>query len=386
MFNRKPGEFVKSLGLYIHIPFCKAKCNYCDFNSYSGKEALMESYFHAVECEIETNGKKHTEFEFTSVFIGGGTPSLAEPVFISRIMNACRRNFRISDNAEISMEANPGTLTVEKLAAYKACGINRLSIGLQAWQNRLLKELGRIHSAEEFEENFKLARKAGFSNINIDLIFGLPGQKLNDWSETLSNIISLAPEHISCYSLKIEEDTVFGDRLQNGLLDEQDDELDREMYWQAVDRLSNCGYRHYEISNFARPGYECRHNLVYWKAEEYLGVGAGAHSYLNGSRFNNAYGIEEYTCRVERGGCINENEQSIDEKEAMSEFMLLGLRLVNGISMTDFRERFGRELEDVFGKTISELERKNLLERIGDRVKLSVAGLDFGNTVFMEFL
>lgn len=382
---------MNNLGLYIHIPFCKAKCNYCDFNSHAGKASLMEPYFYALESEIrlrsaELCGKPGPVPGFSTVFIGGGTPSLAEPQLINKLMNTCRQHFRLAANAEVSMESNPGTLTFEKLTGYKTSGINRLSIGLQAWQDKLLKELGRIHTREEFEENMKLARKAGFTNINVDLIFGLPGQTMNDWTETISNIISLNADHVSCYSLKIEEGTVFGNRFEAGELEEPDDELDRKMYWYAVDRLGKSGYRHYEISNFARPGFECRHNLVYWRAEEYLGLGAGAHSYLNGCRFNNVYGIEDYIDRIKKGEKLQENEQLIDKAEAMSEYMILGLRLVDGVSPKAFRARFGEEIDSVFGGQLAQLKQKQLLEQDGDRWRLTPMGLDFGNTVFMEFL
>lgn len=398
---------MNNLGLYIHIPFCKARCNYCDFNSYPGKTALMEPYFHALETEIELRAERERDRdrgtgslshpgagqgtcppvpEFSTVFIGGGTPSLAEPRLIYRLMNACRRHFSLAGNAEISMETNPGTLSYENLTGYKACGINRLSIGLQAWQDRLLKGLGRIHSRAEFVENLKLARKAGFRNINVDLIFGLPDQTMNDWIETISNVVSLDVPHISCYSLKIEEGTVFGDRLRTGELEEPDDELDREMYRYAIGRLAKNGYRHYEISNFARPGFECRHNLVYWRAEEYLGIGAGAHSYLDGCRFNNVYGIEDYTDRIEKGAGFQENEQYIDKAEAMSEYMMLGLRLLDGVSMEAFKARFGEEPDSVFGEQLAKLEHRQLLERDGDRWRLTTTGLDFGNSVFIEFL
>lgn len=377
---------VKKLGLYIHIPFCRAKCNYCDFNSYPGKEDLMESYFHALEAEIGLCAPEAGDSEFGTVFIGGGTPTLAGPALIYRLMNACRSRLNISGDAEISMEANPGTLTFEKLAGYRACGANRLSVGLQAWQDGLLKELGRIHTSGEFEENFRLARKAGFRNINVDLIFGIPGQKINEWSETVSKVVGLGPEHISCYSLKIEEGTVFGDRLESGLMEEPDDELDRKMYWYAVNRLEKSGYRHYEISNFAKPGMECRHNLVYWTTGEYLGIGAGAHSFMNGVRFNNVYGVEEYIDSIGKGKKPRENEQPIGRTESMSEYMILGLRLVDGIRAGDFKARFGEDPDAVYGEKLAALERKQLLERDGDRIRLTAVGLDFGNTVFMEFL
>jgi oxygen-independent coproporphyrinogen-3 oxidase len=274
-----------NIGLYIHIPFCKKKCYYCDFNSYSGMDHLAGSYFDALKTEMGIMSEGLKDRPVKTVFIGGGTPSLVDPGCISGVLEDCSRLFSMSPNAEISMECNPGTLSIENLRAYRQAGINRLSIGLQAWQDRLLEGLGRIHRRQQFVENLEAAYRAGFTNINADLIFGLPGQNFEDWTETLEATTSLFADHhlthLSCYSLQIEEGTVFGDKYKACVLIPADDELDRKMYRYAVDFLAGKGYRHYEISNFAMPGYECKHNLIYWKAEEYAGFGAGAHSYLD---------------------------------------------------------------------------------------------------------
>ncbi len=407
-----------SIGIYIHIPFCRSKCYYCDFNSYAGREHLAGSYFDALYREMALRSRYIGGRRVSSVFIGGGTPSLVDAAYITRLIGLCRECFHVDDDAEISIESNPGTLTWEKLQAYRDAGVNRLSIGLQAWQDRILESIGRIHTVRQFAENLEAAVKCGFDNINVDLIFGLPGQTPEDWRETLEAVTEFGtvryspaandsaahklsghglvvrmPEkqrsegagspvkHISCYSLKIEEGTVFGDRLEAGSLEPVDDETDREMYHMAVDMLAEKGYRQYEISNFAVPGYECRHNLLYWKAKEYAGFGSGAHSYLDGVRFSNVTGIEEYIRAVdsvcgrhgsgpvqvyipgEMGG-LHENIEVIDREEAMSEFMILGLRLTDGVSSAEFEERFGERLEDRYGEKLRRLAAKGLIEAV----------------------
>ena len=376
----------KHIGLYIHIPFCKSKCNYCDFNSYPQKEALFAPYFDALKKEILIRSENMADFEIRTIFIGGGTPSVVDTEYIYGLLNICRQNFNIARNAEISIESNPGTLSYEKLVSYKICGVNRLSIGLQAWQDKLLMEMGRIHNHSDFLENLKLAVKAGFENINVDLIFGLPGQTLEDWTETIINVMNLGITHVSCYSLKIEDDTVFGERLREGLLQEADDELDREMYRFAVDKLLEYGFMHYEISNFAKKSFECKHNLVYWNVEEYLGIGAGAHSYLENKRSNNKYGVEEYLNAVSNLHDFQQNVQIIGKAESMSEYLILGLRLIDGVSAGEFRSRYGEELFDIFGKQIAKHIKKQLLEQENDRIRLTRFGLDIANEVFSDFI
>lgn len=391
MLQGEKGDFPmpdqeKKLGLYIHIPFCKAKCNYCDFNSYSGLEALVIPYFKALEHEIACWSPLIKNNSITSVFIGGGTPSLVEPQLITRLMDSCRNAFNIISSAEITIESNPGTLTPEKLKAYRRSGINRLSMGVQACQDRLLRLMGRIHSVSEFDENFKHALDAGFDNINLDLIFGLPGQTREEWRETLEYAVRPGVTHLSCYSLKIEEGTVFEKRVESGELLPLEDELDRQMYADARDILSHKGFGHYEISNFALPGYECRHNLIYWRAEEYLGIGAGAHSYVNGRRFNNIYGVRQYIDNSGSFEKLQENFQAIDRQESMSEYMMLGFRLIGGVNSRDFEARYGESLKKVFGEKLERLLKMELIERQADNFRLTEYGLDIANRVFAEFV
>ncbi len=405
----------KGIGVYIHVPFCKSKCYYCDFNSYSGMDYLAGSYFNALYSEIEKRSDAIEDRPVRSIFIGGGTPSLVDPEYISRLLELCSKHLRIDCEAEISMEGNPGTLSYDKLKAYKAAGVNRLSIGLQAWQDKLLKKLGRIHDSKQFVENIEAAYMTGFRNINVDLIFGLPGQSFEDWKETLEAVTSLdqgggSPglTHLSCYDLIIEEGTVLGDRLKAGTLTAVEDELDRRMYEYTIEMLAENGFHQYEISNFARPGYECRHNLVYWEAREYAGFGAGSHSYLDGYRFNNVAEIEHYIETVEssfvnvadeKAGAVKhkgadytglkglyEDVQFIDKEEAMSEFMILGLRLNRGVSEGEFMGRFGESLKCMYADRLETLEDRGLLVYDTSGCRLTRLGYNLANKVFVEFI
>lgn len=376
----------KNIGLYIHIPFCRAKCHYCDFNSYAGMDEYVEPYFKALKREIDLYGEKLKYSTVNTVYIGGGTPTSMDSHYINEIIDVCRGVFYIQKEAEVSIEANPGTLSLEKLSDYKAAGINRLSIGLQAWQDSLLKSLGRIHRVDAFLENFKLARKAGFENINVDLIFGLPGQSVSQWNFTLDNIIQLNPEHVSCYGLKIEEGTLFGERYEAGRLTPADDELDRKMYYHAIKSLGGSGYKHYEISNFARPGFESRHNLIYWNAGRYIGLGAGAHSYFDGKRFSNTDRPEDYICSLSENKIPSKDIQIIDTEESIKEFIILGLRLTDGLNINTFLKRYGQDIFKLFGKQLDSLFEKGLLEHKGEIIKLTPLGLDLANQVFLEFI
>lgn len=378
--------FDRRIGLYIHIPFCKAKCYYCDFNSFACKEDYIPPYFDALKKEIALYSSSLKDYSIKTVFIGGGTPSSVRNRYIYEILNFCNQNFNIEKDAEISIETNPGTLSYEKLMAYRILGINRLSIGLQAWQNRLLKSLGRIHTNKEFEDNFEQARKAGFKNINVDLIFGLPQQTIKDWDETLSKVLELQPEHISCYSLKIEDNTAFGNMLEIGELIPAEDELDREMYYLGIKRLNEAGFEHYEISNFSKPGYQCRHNMIYWEAEQYIGLGAGAHSYFLKKRYNNEGDIGEYIKVVTDHGLMPADEQEIDAQEEIYEFIILGLRLTWGICTNEFKERFGKDIFQLFSTQINKLLNNRLIEIVEGHIRLSSKGLDLANEVFVEFM
>ncbi|KAF5076149.1 Oxygen-independent coproporphyrinogen-III oxidase-like protein YqeR [anaerobic digester metagenome] len=377
---------MKNIGLYVHIPFCKRKCLYCDFPSFGNKEDKYDAYTHALEQEIEKRGEQCMDYRVTSIFFGGGTPTVLSENLLRRLLEKIKASFTIVEEAEITIEANPGTLEEKKAKALRVMGFNRLSMGVQAWQNRLLSILGRIHTIEEFQNNFQNARKAGFDNINLDVMFALPTQTFDEWKETLEKIAELDPEHISAYSLIIEEGTPFYEKFEKGELLETNEEMDREMYHYAVAFLAERGYHHYEISNFAKSGRESRHNKIYWQTTPYLGMGLGAHSYFQGSRFHNTYDLDKY---ILADGEINrlEEEREIQlKKAAMEEFMFLGLRLTEGVSFKVFSELFGVEMKEVYNKVISDLLESNLLRQTEEGIALTQRGIDISNQVFTEFL
>jgi len=376
----------REISIYIHIPFCKSKCNYCDFNSFSGIDYLADDYFKALKLEAGKYVDELRDYHIGTIFFGGGTPSYVNHRYISGFLSFLREAFSIGPDAEISLEANPGTLTFENLKKYVDCGINRLSIGVQACQNELLKTLGRIHTIEEFKENIGLAFRAGFTNINADLIFGIPGQNRSHWLESLRQVVDTGVKHISCYSLTIEEGTPFWEMVNEKKLVPVEDELDRKMYHDALKFLSGRGFEHYEISNFAMPGYRCRHNLVYWKCNEYIGLGAGAHSYYKNCRYANERDPKRYINLLKSEKDHVTERHDIDRQEAMSEFMIMGLRLIEGVSEESFRERFGTDLYDVFGDAIERLTGRNLIEKKGNFIRLTEKGLDLANQAFIEFI
>lgn len=373
-------------GLYIHVPFCSTKCNYCDFNSYAGRLDTAESYFDALKKEIELYYNTMRYNLIDTIFIGGGTPSCVNQKHINEVLNLCKIKFNISEACEISIESNPGTLDIEKLTSYQKSGINRISIGLQAYQNKLLKYLGRRHSTEDFIVSVELAKKAGFLNINADVIFGIPGQTMRDWAETLKVLVDLDITHISAYSLKIEEGTRFGDMLENGELIQVEDELDRNMYHYAIDYLKENGFIQYELSNFSKEGYECRHNLTYWKCVDYLGLGAGAHSLLEGERFSNKYTIEKYINAIEKGLKPVEERYQMEFSDRVAEYMFLGLRLNEGINNSEFKKLFGQDMFSMYEESFKELQQKKLIGICGERVSLTRLGLDLANQVFVKFV
>lgn len=373
-------------GLYIHIPFCSSKCNYCDFNSYVGKLSLAESYFNAMKKEIEFYNSSMKNNLIDTIFIGGGTPSCVDQQYIKEILDLCRTKFNIAESSEISIESNPGTLNLDKLKTYRSCGINRISIGLQAYQSNLLKCLGRRHSPEDFISSIELAKEAGFHNINADVIFGIPGQTMEDWKETLRVLIDLDITHISAYDLKIEEGTKFGDMLEEKELTPMEDELDRSMYHYCHDYLKQKGFNQYEISNFAKQGYECKHNLTYWKCVDYLGLGAGAHSLLNGERFSNKCAIEQYINDIEKGLKPIDESYKLEEADRISEYMFLGFRLSQGVNNTEFKELFNKDMFKTFGDSFDELQQEKLIEVNGEQVRLTKLGLDLANQVFVKFV
>lgn len=370
------------ISLYIHIPFCVRKCLYCDFPSFSGMESIFDDYVRMLCREIDETYSDYRGMEVKSIFVGGGTPSVLPPALLGRISDKIFSRFDVDSKAEITIETNPGTLDAKKLAEMKSMYFNRLSMGLQAWQDRLLKKLGRIHTADEFETNFLQARDAGFKNINVDLMFALPAQSLDDWQETLEKVMKLRPEHISAYSLIIEEGTPFFDMFDRGELKETDEETDRKMYYLAKEMLSDKSYKQYEISNFAREGFECYHNKVYWRTEEYQGFGLGAHSYADGVRFHNTYDMKEYL----RGEGLRLDKEFLSLQEKQEEFMFMGLRMNEGVSEAEFLRRFGESMDSVYGDEIKELISEELLVKKDGRLSLTDRGVDISNSVFEKFI
>lgn len=377
---------MKTIGLYVHIPFCKKKCLYCDFPSFGGEEGKYEAYVNGLEQEIEKRAKDCKNYLVSSIFFGGGTPTVLTKDLLNRLMIKIKTSFVVAEDAEISIEANPGTIEREKAEALVKMGFNRLSMGVQAWQNRLLSTLGRIHTIEEFQDNFQNARKAGFQNINVDLMFALPTQTFEDWKETLEKITDLNPEHISAYCLIIEEGTPFYDKFEKGELLETEETLDREMYHYALAFLAKKGYQQYEISNFAKTGWESRHNKIYWQTEPYLGMGLGAHSYFEGRRFHNTYDLDKYILADGEITILEEEKEILSNKESMEEFMFLGLRLTQGVSYKEFFQRFGVEMTEIYGKVISDFAKSGLLEQSEKGIALTQRGIDLSNQVFTEFL
>lgn len=375
---------MKELGIYIHIPFCVRKCFYCDFVSYAKKESVQKKYIEALQKEILNWKKSNKDVKIKTIYIGGGTPSCIDSKFITEILNL----INIKNAEEITIEVNPGTVNKEKLYDYKNAGINRLSIGLQSTNNELLKKIGRIHNYEQFLETYKMAREVGFNNINVDLMIGLPGQTMDDLKTSLEDIINLNPEHISVYSLILEDETPLKKMIENNILKLPEDDLERQMYWYTKDFLKINGYNHYEISNFAKQGFYSKHNLDCWEQKEYIGFGISAHSYIDRKRFGNISNLDNYIKNCIEGGFdknrIIEEEQ--DKKDEMKEYMILGLRKINGISIQKFENKFNENPIILFKKELKKLFNEGLIIIDGDIIRLSNKGLDFANIVWEEFI
>lgn len=387
----------KNVGIYVHIPFCKQKCKYCDFKSYTGKEALVQEYIKWVKYELKEVGDGNKlDYEgglddlvvIDTIYIGGGTPSFIDSKYIVEIIDTIRKHYTIVNNPEITIEINPGTITEKKLNDYFNCGINRISIGLQSNHEKLLKELGRIHSYKEFEDAYLTARKVGFKNINVDLMIGLPNQTLDDVNETIDEIEKYNPEHISVYSLIVEDETPLCKEIEKGILTLPSDEDERKMYWTVKNRLQEDGYIHYEISNFAKPGFESKHNMNCWKQQEYIGIGVAAHSYTNGVRFSNVDQIEEYIKNFE----IEKEEDNLifhekqNKNSMMKEYMMLGLRKIEGVQIQAFKSKFGENPIFLYRKELEKLANEELIEVDGDYIKLTNKGIDLANLVWEEFV
>ena len=381
---------MKKLELYVHIPFCEEKCRYCDYLSFRADEGEKKAYVTQLIEEIKAQGQNYSEYLVSSIFIGGGTPTTLSGIWILDIMNAIRENFIVETDAEVSIECNPGTLSKSKIIHIKKAGINRISFGLQSSIEEELKELGRIHTYKDFLQSYQLAREYGFTNINVDLMSGLPNQTIDSYKTTLKRVCALKPEHISAYSLIIEPDTPFFDKYgsEEGSMLLPDENIDREMYALTKNILREHGYERYEISNYAKPGRECRHNIGYWTGVSYLGLGVGASGYVMNRRFHVESDYRKYMS-VKMQQDITPlycDLEELDIKANMEEFMFLGLRLTRGVSRHEFNERFGVDMFEVFDRQIKRNMMLKVMESNSPYLRLTEKGLDLSNMVMSDFL
>ncbi len=416
---------MKECAIYIHIPFCVKKCDYCDFLSAPATEQVKREYVTALCGEIRREAPVAVDYQVSSVFFGGGTPSVLDADWLAEVLRTIKENYQVKENAEITVECNPGTLSSDKLAVYRAAGVNRLSIGLQSADNRELRLLGRIHTWEQFLESFSLARAAGFDNINIDLMSALPGQTEESYERTLRRVIALQPEHISAYSLIIEEGTPFyeryagqeeersrtgsvrqeksdramdaleqvtsaaGQNLTGGAKNQDrlpDEDTERRMYERTEEVLGAAGYVRYEISNYAKPGRECRHNLCYWERTPYLGFGLGAASLFEECRFARERELPVYKKKLSKGQSTRIEEEYLDKQTQMEEYMFLGLRKIQGVSMRQFEKQYGSTMMEIYGKVIEKYLALGMLQINGDMLSLTPEGINVSNVIFSEFL
>lgn len=389
------------LSLYIHIPFCSLKCSYCDFNSYANLEGLVPDFTRALCAEMRLWSPHMVGRPVPTVFVGGGTPSLMPLAELEAIFAAMRESFAIEADAEVTLEANPGTVDLDYLRGLVAAGVNRLSFGVQSFHDDELTALDRIHTAEEARQGYRWAREAGFRRINLDLIYGLPEQPLERWQETLEQAIGLAPEHMSLYALTVEEGTKLAYDIDHGRVPEPDGDMQATMYEWSQRRMAEAGYQQYEISNWARPTEECRHNLVYWRNGDWLGLGPGAHSHLDGVRFADVYSPKQYISLVERAGArdvpadVREAIRALPQVTFVDELspelqiadtVILGLRLNEGLDVAEFERRFGTAIESVYGRQIAEMTAAGFLERANGRLRLTDHGRYLANEVFVRLL
>lgn len=393
----------------MHIPFCARKCAYCDFLSFPGSRQMQREYTEKLIEEIKCQSAKVKEYQVISVFIGGGTPSILSIEDMTAVLQALANGFEMLPDAEITMEVNPGTVTAESLSCYKEAGINRISMGLQSADDKELRYLGRIHTYDEFLKSYQRVRMAGFDNVNVDLISAIPGQTLESWKNTLKKVTMLKPEHISAYSLIVEQGTPYFDRYGeyvetknssltpeerqrlNSLPDLPDEDAEREMYYLTREFLKEQGYERYEISNYSKKGYECRHNIGYWTGTEYLGLGLGSSSYINGCRFHNTPVYNEYcSAHLDQEeafqGVLRQEFERLTLEERMEEYMFLGLRLTKGVSAHGFASSFGHNIRNVYGMVLDAMEEEGLMEYIDGYYRLTSRGIDISNYVMSQFL
>ncbi|GIO34137.1 MULTISPECIES: radical SAM family heme chaperone HemW [Paenibacillus] len=379
-------ESRKPQAVYLHIPFCTNKCFYCDFNSYVLKNQPVMDYLQGLEREMERTVKEVPPGVITSIFVGGGTPTVLKPDEMEYFLKTVRTYFPDwAEDIEFSMEANPGTTDLEKLSVMREGGVNRVSFGVQSFQNELLKGIGRIHDTDDVYQSLENARKAGFENLSIDLMFGLPNQTLDMLAESVDKALALGLPHYSIYSLKVEENTLFHTMYKKNQLPLPSEDEELQMYLLLMDRMKKAGYVQYEISNFAKPGYHSRHNMAYWLNEDYYGLGAGAHGYVGRQRHMNIKGVNPYT-EATKDGLPRLETFEVSREEAMEDFMMVGLRVLSGVSNRHFEEQFGARIEDVFAEPLHKMQNAGLLEPTEAGYRLSEKGLLFGNDVFGEFI
>ncbi len=381
---------MKSISIYLHIPFCVRKCSYCDFVSYSAKPFEenhgINRYFDAIKQELIRYKEKLSTYEVATIYLGGGTPSAVDGRLIHDLLIMIRASLNVTNDAEITIEVNPGTLTHDKLNHYKAAGINRVSMGLQTTNDQLLETIGRIHSTNDFITSYHALRDAGFNNISLDLMFGLPGQTLSDIDRAIKLIDQLKPQHVSAYSLKIEEGTPLFDAYEKGSVQLPSEELERETYHRINSKLRELGIYQYELSNYALPGWESKHNTVYWENKPYLGVGVSSHSKLDDVRFSNTSNIREYMDSIQKGESVIIDSEPIDAEEDLFESIILGLRLNKGIQIDLLNERYAIDFEARYEKVLSSLIQDHLIIREENTIKLTELGRDLANQVFLRFM
>lgn len=373
---------MKEISLYVHIPFCKQRCFYCDFPTFAGKEQYREEYVNALIKEID---EKCSDYVIKTIFIGGGTPSHLETEELKKLLKAINK-LKFKDNIEYSMECNPGTLSKEKLLVMKENGVNRISFGLQSCNDKLLKQIGRIHTFSEFLENYNLAREIGFNNINVDLMYGLPNLTIELWKDTLNQICKLKPEHISAYSLIIEEGTAFYKMYENNKLNLPAEDEERIMDKLTKNTLKENGYHQYEISNYALNGMECEHNKVYWSLEDYIGVGCASSSYINGIRKVNESSISKYIKKIKQNENVVVEEHINSIEDEIEEFIFMGLRMLKGIDLVKFKKKFGANIGSIYSKAIEKNIKDGLLILNNNNMFLTTKGIEVSNYVMSDFI
>lgn len=377
---------MKKMGLYIHIPFCIKKCGYCDFYSIEGDSNAYKSYVKYLAMEMKLHSNEYRDREIDAIFVGGGTPTILAPKELSLIFEALRENFNLSKVKEFTFEANPETIREEKLKVLKENGVNRLSIGLQSTWDEELQLLERVHSYDRFLRAYEDARKAGFENINIDLMFSIPGQTRKSWEQTLEKVVKLNPEHISAYSLILEENTNFQKLKDEGKLEVPKEDTELWMFHKSIDYLQKNGYEHYEISNFAKKKKKCIHNIGYWERKDYLGLGPAAHSMVDNCRFSNVKDIISYKESLKKGKLPQEEKQILTQKEALEERIFLGLRMMKGLDLKVLDKEFDINFKEEYKEVLEKLESKSLITVKNDILKLTALGVDLSNRVFVEFI